>query len=169
MVCLVLLKPPPDCRWCCIRFIPQDLAVSSDADDPLPDPSCLHLTLNTAALRDVRTRSKPGADSTAVLGSVATTGGLWCCAAEWAGLSCRHSGTWQLSLVYDADELSKFSAVSNMPGSWPVYLHMLSAATASYLQHLLRLAISCFPYTTPTQVTYQSDTVLAHYVLAACT
>lgn len=111
---------------------PQDLAAGADADDPLPDPCCLHLSVNTAALADIRARATqhtqqdirqqsefttatPAASSAAARGASLTataTGGLWRCVSEWAGLSCRHSGTWQLSLLYDTQELHKFSLVS---------------------------------------------------------
>ena len=118
--------------------IAQDLAAGVDIDDPLPDPSCLHLTLNTAALADIKARAaqntqqtqpKPqnkaqqrmdseaapaAASSAATRGAgltAAVTGGLWRCVSEWAGLSCRHSGTWQLSLLYDTQELNKYSMV----------------------------------------------------------
>jgi hypothetical protein len=107
----------------------QDLVSCADSpDNPLPDPACLHLSINTAALTELRTMKQkqlqagssqaPTIDSAAaaaaVLGtaSAAATGGLWGCAAEWAGLSCRHSGSWQLSLLYDPDELAQFSLVS---------------------------------------------------------
>eukprot|EP00878_Enallax_costatus_P013659 GHUV01014282.1.p1 GENE.GHUV01014282.1~~GHUV01014282.1.p1 ORF type:complete len:1109 (+),score=523.65 GHUV01014282.1:500-3328(+) len=119
-----------------LEVLLQDLAAGVDVDDPLPDPSCLHLTLNTAALADIRARAAqhtqqtqpkpqhktqqqtdsdtttPAASSAATRGAGLTatvTGGLWRCVSEWAGLSCRHSGTWQLSLLYDTQELNKFS------------------------------------------------------------
>jgi hypothetical protein len=102
-------------------------------DNPLPDPSCLHLSINTAALAELRsakqrqlqegssqapTGDAAAAASAAVLGSAgaAATGGLWGCAAEWAGLSCRHAGSWQLSLLYDPEELGHFSMVRRSHG-----------------------------------------------------
>ncbi|KAF6260436.1 hypothetical protein COO60DRAFT_891176 [Scenedesmus sp. NREL 46B-D3] len=111
-----------------LELLLHDLVSSADnPDDPLPDPACLHLSINSAALADLRalkqqqlqpdTSQAPtapaaaAAASAAVLGAAggAATGGLWGCAAEWAGLSCRHSGSWQLSLLYSPEELARFS------------------------------------------------------------
>lgn len=113
--CVSCFSPP--------LYAAQDLCASSEPDDPLPDPSCLHLSINTAALADIRAKkqlllpqtqqqqtTKDSNIATARAGASATAG-LWCCAAEWVGLSCRHSGTWQLSLVYDTAELDKFGQV----------------------------------------------------------
>jgi hypothetical protein len=98
-------------------------------DDPLPDAACLHLSINADALKELRKQklkkqqqqqpgiSQPDAAAAAapegLLGAAgaAATGGLWGCAAEWAGLSCRHSGSWQLSLLYSPEELGRFSLV----------------------------------------------------------
>eukprot|EP00775_Hariotina_reticulata_P012730 gene12730-12860_t len=46
---------------------------------------------------------------------LSATGGLWGHSGEWAGLTCQHTGTWQLSLVYEPAELSKFSMVGEPP------------------------------------------------------
>lgn len=101
-------------------------------ENPLPDPACLHLSINVAALAELRTAKQKQLQeggSQAAIGdaaaaatpaaaavgaaSAAATGGLWGCAGEWAGLSCRHRGSWQLSLLYNPEELARFSTVSH--------------------------------------------------------
>jgi hypothetical protein len=109
-----------------VRAVQDLVSCGASHDDPLPDASCLHLSINAAALTELRAMkqkqkqleaSQAGAAAAtataAVLGAggAATTGGLWGCAAEWAGLSCRHSGSWQLSLLYSPEELARFSTV----------------------------------------------------------
>lgn len=96
----------------------QDAMASAPADEALPDPSAIHLTLNSAAITELRSakqQASGGAGGGGLLGpgssGLAATGGLWRCSAEWAGLSCRHSGAWQLSLVYEPEELARFSLV----------------------------------------------------------
>jgi hypothetical protein len=140
------------CHACCAV---QELVSCGDSqDDPLPDASCLHLSINAAALTELRAMkqkqqqpglSQPGAAAAAsagVLGAggAAATGGLWGCAAEWAGLSCCHSGSWQLSLLYSPEELGRFGVVregsSQLGSAWGK--HMLSGfvMTDNMPQHL---------------------------------
>ncbi|WIA29988.1 hypothetical protein OEZ86_000086 [Tetradesmus obliquus] len=112
-----------------LELLLQDLVSAADCpENPLPDPACLHLSINVAALADLRTAKQKqlqeggsqaaigdaAAAATAAAAAVgaasaAATGGLWGCAGEWAGLSCRHSGSWQLSLLYNPEELARFS------------------------------------------------------------
>lgn len=86
----------------------QDLVAGADAtSDPLPDSSCLHVSVGQPGIGEAARAGPPPS----ARGSSSNDGLMLRCT-EWDGLHMQHTGSWQLSLLYTPQQLRCFAHVS---------------------------------------------------------
>lgn len=129
--------------------------MSADPDEVLPDPTALLITLNKAAINSLRDDQQRKLRALAEAGPAAAARqqpavGLVLCSKEWAGLELQHTGSWQLSLVYNDEQLRFFGQVCKGPCMQAVWALKpcallrkmnMQQCTCVHTQHGLRHAI----------------------------